>query len=57
MGLFFAELGRISEIFSNEIYAAMVIVIALTTVFPPLIIKWVYHTSGHSHYPEIKAEG
>ena len=48
VGLIFAELGRVSEIFSNEIYAGMVIVIALTTVFPPLIIKWVYHIYGSS---------
>ena len=44
VGLIFAELGRVSEIFTNEIYAGMVIVIALTTVFPPLAIKWLYET-------------
>ena len=47
VGLIFAELGRVSEILNNEIYAAMVIVIALTTVFPPLAIKWIYQSSGH----------
>ncbi len=47
VGLIFAELGRVSEIFSNETYAGMVIVIALTTVFPPLIIKWMYQSFGH----------
>lgn len=47
VGLIFAELGRISEIFSNEIYAGMVIVIALTTIFPPLAIKWIYQSSSH----------
>jgi Kef-type K+ transport system membrane component KefB len=44
VGLIFAELGRISDIFSNEIYAGMVIVIALTTLLPPFIMKWFY---GH----------
>jgi len=42
VGLIFAELGRVSGIFNNEIYAAMVIVIALTTLLPPFIMKWFY---------------
>jgi Kef-type K+ transport system membrane component KefB len=42
VGLIFAELGRVSRIFSNEIYAGMVIVIALTTLLPPFSMKWVY---------------
>lgn len=45
VGLIFAELGRVSNIFNNEIYAGMIIVIALTTILPPLIMKW-----GYSHY-------
>ncbi|MDH5395514.1 MAG: cation:proton antiporter, partial [Gammaproteobacteria bacterium] len=43
VGLIFAELGRVSGIFDNEIYAAMIIVIALTTIMPPLIMKWFYN--------------
>jgi Kef-type K+ transport system membrane component KefB len=46
VGLIFAELGRISEIFSNEIYAGMVIVIALTTLMPPFVMKWLYGRYG-----------
>ena len=42
VGLIFAELGRASGIFNNEVYAAMVIVIALTTLLPPLLMKWIY---------------
>lgn len=42
IGLIFAELGRVSGIFNNEIYAGMVIVIALTTLLPPFIMKWFY---------------
>ena len=42
VGLIFAELGRASGIFSNEVYAGMVIVIALTTLLPPLLMKWYY---------------
>lgn len=47
VGLVFAELGRVSGIFSNEIYAGMIIVIALTTVFPPLVMKWLYDRYSH----------
>ncbi len=43
VGLIFAELGRASGIFNPEVYAAMVIVIALTTLLPPFAMKWFYH--------------
>ena len=42
IGLVFAELGRQSQILSNEIYAGLIIVIALTTLLPPFILKWFY---------------
>ncbi len=42
VGLIFAELGRVAGIFTNEIYASMVIVIALTTILPPFAMKWFY---------------
>lgn len=42
VGLIFAELGRASKIFSPEVYAAMVLVIALTTLLPPFAMKWLY---------------
>ena len=42
VGLIFAELGRASNIFNNEIYAGMIIVIAMTTILPPIIMKWSY---------------
>jgi Kef-type K+ transport system membrane component KefB len=45
VGLIFAELGRESGIFSNEVYAGMIIVIALTTLLPPFVMKWYYRRS------------
>lgn len=45
-GLVFAELGRGAGVFSNEIYAGMIIVIALTTLLPPILLKWL-----HGRYP------
>jgi len=42
VGLIFAELGREHNIFSNDIYAALVLVIALTTLLPPFVMKWFY---------------
>jgi Kef-type K+ transport system membrane component KefB len=47
VGLIFAELGRFSGIFNNEIHAAMVIVIVLTTVIPPFAMKWYYKHYSH----------
>jgi hypothetical protein len=45
--LIFAELGRVSGIFSNAIYAGMIIVIAYTTLFSPFWIKAYYKRFGH----------
>lgn len=42
VGLIFAEIGRASNIFTNEVYAALLLVIILTTMLPPLLIKRVY---------------
>lgn len=42
IGLVFAELGRQSQILTNEIYTGLIIVIALTTLLPPFIMKWFY---------------
>ncbi|MEJ2455000.1 MAG: cation:proton antiporter [Candidatus Thiodiazotropha sp.] len=46
VGLIFAELGRSTGIFSMEVYAGMVIVIALTTLMAPFALKWFYCRYG-----------
>ena len=43
VGLIFAELGRESGILNNEVYAGMIIVIALTTVLSPFAMKGLYN--------------
>jgi len=43
VGLIFAEIGRVSGIFEGEIYAAIIMVIILTTMIPPLLMKMVYN--------------
>ncbi len=48
VGLIFAELGRVSGIFDNEIYAGVVMVIALTTLLPPFVMKWYFGRYGKS---------
>ena len=47
VGLIFAELGRVSGVFDNDIYAVMIITIAATTILPPFILKWYYGRFGH----------
>jgi len=42
VGLIFAELGRASGIFNNEIHASLIIIIAVTTMIPPFLMKHVY---------------
>jgi len=51
VGLIFAELGRESGIFTNEVYAGMIIVIALTTILPPFVMKWYYSRYGEALTP------
>ncbi len=48
IGLIFAELGKISGILNNEVHAAMIIVIILTTLLSPFVMKW-YHDNYASH--------
>lgn len=54
VGLIFAELGRTSGILDNEVYAALIIVIAFTTVAAPLLLKWSYARLGQklAEHPE-----
>lgn len=42
VGLIFAELGRTSGILNNELYAALIIVIAMTTLLAPMLLKSYY---------------
>lgn len=42
VGLIFAELGRTSGVFSNEVYAGMIIVVAVTTLVAPFVLKFLY---------------
>jgi Kef-type K+ transport system membrane component KefB len=59
VGLIFAELGRVSGVFTNEIYAGIIIVIALTTLLPPFVMKWFYGRYGEAlpvRSPRLEAE-
>lgn len=51
VGLVFAELGRVAGVLSGEIYAAVVLVIAYTTVFSPFWIKLFYRRYGSRLHP------
>jgi len=42
VGLIFAELGRTSGILNNDVYAALIIVIAMTTLLSPILLKGYY---------------
>lgn len=43
VGLIFAELGRVNGILVDDVYAATIIVIALTTLLPPFILRSFYN--------------
>lgn len=42
VGLIFAQLGFSQGILDGQLYAALLIVIALTTMSPPFLLKWFY---------------
>jgi Kef-type K+ transport system membrane component KefB len=46
VGLIFAGLGAAAGVFTNEIYTALIIVIAYTTLLSPFWIKLYYHRFG-----------
>jgi Kef-type K+ transport system membrane component KefB len=46
IGLAFAELARSAGVFSNEIYAAILLVIVYTTLLSPFWIKMYYRFYG-----------
>ncbi|WP_435626373.1 cation:proton antiporter [Candidatus Ferrigenium straubiae] len=46
VGLIFAQLGFSQGILTGELYAALLIVIALTTIAPPFLLKWFYGRDG-----------
>lgn len=46
VGLIFAELGRTAGILEDAPYAALILVIAATTVAPAFVMKWVYRRFG-----------
>jgi Kef-type K+ transport system membrane component KefB len=46
VGLIFAELGRTSGILDAQSHAGLVIVIALTTLLPPFVMKAMYRRAA-----------
>lgn len=42
VGLIFANVGAESGVFKQEVYAAVILVIALTTLIPPFFLRWIY---------------
>ena len=46
VGLIFAELGKLAGVFSQDLYAVMVLTIAVTTVVPPFMLRAFYRRAG-----------
>jgi Kef-type K+ transport system membrane component KefB len=50
VGLIFAEVGRTYNVLNNDIYASLILVIAVTTVFAPFAMRIFYN-----HLPSQKS--
>ncbi len=42
VGLIFAELGRTTEVLDNEIYSILILVVVVTTLLPPILMKYLF---------------
>ena len=42
VGLIFAELGRTTEVLDNEIYSILILVVVVTTLLPPIFMKYLF---------------
>ena len=42
VGLVFAEVGKSSNIFNQDVYAALTLVVAITTLIAPIALKYLY---------------
>lgn len=51
VGLIFANVGLTAGIFKDNIYAALILVISITTVITPIILRWIYLKK---HMPSVK---
>lgn len=56
VGLIFAELGRESGVLENETYAALIIVIVLTTLMAPFVMKWFYNSRHGTYLAQLTRE-
>ncbi|MBN2654644.1 MAG: cation:proton antiporter [Nitrospirae bacterium] len=55
VGLIFAELGKKANVFDDMIYAVIVFVVAITTVFAPLMLKYVMRDEKDEIEPDRQA--
>ncbi len=46
VGLIFAELGRTMDVLDNEIYSTLVLVVVVTTLLPPIILKYLFRNDS-----------
>ncbi len=48
VGLIFANIGLTAGILNNDVYASIILVIALTTILSPFLLKYLYRSSSSS---------
>lgn len=45
VGLIFANVGRDTGVFKNDVYASMILVIAITTLLAPFALRWIFQST------------
>ena len=56
VGLVFAELGRSQGILDNNLYAVLLMVIIVTTLVPPFLLKWMFKFQCEVSFPPQKSQ-
>lgn len=51
VGLIFANVGRDTGVFKNEVYASMILVIAVTTLLAPFALRWIFQSTDKEKPP------
>jgi Kef-type K+ transport system membrane component KefB len=53
VGLIFAEVGKTNKILDNDLYGAMIIVIAITTIMAPFALRYFYNIKNQKLHKEL----
>ena len=55
VGLIFANVGLNAGVLKNDVYAAIILVITVTTLVAPFSLRWLYSYAKRDNIPKLKS--